>query len=85
MKDWRKKHGSVISAFMKYLNKKTGNFVLKGGTALQLCYRLDRFSEDIDLDGREKGLAALVDGFCVENGYSYRLARNDKRHNSVRH
>lgn len=28
--------------------------VLKGGTALLLCYGLDRFSEDIDLDGRKK-------------------------------
>lgn len=27
---------------------------LKGGTALLLCYGLDRFSEDIDLDGRKK-------------------------------
>jgi predicted nucleotidyltransferase component of viral defense system len=27
---------------------------LKGGTALLLCYGLDRFSEDIDLDGGKK-------------------------------
>ena len=27
---------------------------LKGGTALLLCYGLDRFSEDVDLDGRKK-------------------------------
>jgi predicted nucleotidyltransferase component of viral defense system len=37
---------------------------------------LDRYSEDIDLDGREKGLAALVEGFCKENGYSYRVAKD---------
>lgn len=30
------------------------NYVLKGGTGLLLCYGLDRFSEDIDLDGIRK-------------------------------
>jgi len=76
MSDWRKLHGEVIAAFVRYLNAKTGNFILKGGTALYLCYRLDRFSEDIDLDGREKGLIALVESFCAENGYLCRVAKN---------
>jgi len=40
---WRKEHGEAIAAFTKYLNEKTDNFVLKGGTALYLCYNLDRF------------------------------------------
>lgn len=76
MSDWREQHGEVIASFAEYLNSKTGNFILKGGTALYLCYRLDRFSEDIDLDGREKGLVALVEGFCAEKGYSYRVAKD---------
>jgi len=76
MKDWRDLHGGVIAYFLNYLNEKTGNFILKGGTALYLCYHLDRFSEDIDLDGREKGLIALVEGFCTENSYSYRVAKD---------
>ena len=76
MEDWKKKHGEVITAFVKYLNANTGNFVLKGGTALYLCYRLDRFSIDIDLDGLEKGLAAVVDGFCRENDYTFRVAKD---------
>ena len=76
MSDWRERHGEVIAAFVRYLNAKTRNFILKGGTALYLCYRLDRFSEDVDLDGREKGLIALVDGFCAENGYSFRVAKD---------
>ncbi len=73
--DWRIKHREVIVSFLEYLNMITGNFILKGGTALFLCYHLDRFSEDIDLDGREKGLVELVNGFCAERGYSFRVAK----------
>jgi len=76
MSDWKKRHGEVIVSFVKYLNAKTNDFILKGGTALSLCYCLDRFSMDIDLDGRVKGLVALVEGFCAENGYSYRVAKD---------
>jgi predicted nucleotidyltransferase component of viral defense system len=76
MRDWSKQHREVIISFVKYLNAKTDSFILKGGTALYLCYDLDRFSEDIDLDGKEKGLTALVDEYCAENGYSYRSAKN---------
>ena len=34
------------------------------------------FFVDIDLDGIGKGLAAIVEGFCRENGYSYRVAKD---------
>jgi len=30
MTDWRKQHGEVIAAFIRYLNEKTDKFVLKG-------------------------------------------------------
>ncbi|MCL2126580.1 MAG: nucleotidyl transferase AbiEii/AbiGii toxin family protein [Oscillospiraceae bacterium] len=76
MNDWKERHDEVIISFMKYLNVNSGNFVLKGGTALYLCYKLDRFSVDIDLDGIGKGLTEIVDDFCVENGYSYRVAKD---------
>ena len=76
MNDWRTQHGEVISAFTGFLNTKTDKFILKDGTALYLCYLLDRFSEDIDLDGREKGLISLVNSFCAENSYSYRVAKD---------
>ena len=76
MKDWKKRHREVLTSFVKYLNAETGSFALKGGTALYLCYRLDRFSVDVDLDGGEKGLTAVVDGFCREKGYSYRVAKD---------
>jgi len=76
VKDWRKQHGAAIVSFIKYLNTKTDDYILKGGTALYLCYHLDRFSEDIDLDGRMKGLTALVKGYCAEHSYSYRVAKD---------
>ncbi|MCL2322015.1 MAG: nucleotidyl transferase AbiEii/AbiGii toxin family protein [Oscillospiraceae bacterium] len=74
--DWRIKHSGVISNFIYYLNKISSNYILKGGTALCLCYALDRFSEDIDLDGKEKGFAELVEKFCIDNGYSFRIAKS---------
>jgi predicted nucleotidyltransferase component of viral defense system len=76
MKNWRKQHGEIIVSFVKYLNAKTSDFILKGGTALYLCYGLDRFSEDIDLDGKEKRLTALVDEYCAAHGYFYRIAKD---------
>jgi len=76
MTDWRVEHGQIIASFLNCLNAGSRRFVLKGGTALHLCYKLDRFSEDIDLDGTEKGLPALVDEFCQNNGYASRLAKD---------
>jgi len=76
MTAWREQHGEMVSSFVKYLNENADSYVLKGGTALYLCYHLDRFSEDIDLDGKEKGLPALVKEFCDENGYIYRVAKD---------
>ena len=76
MSDWRIQHGKVMADFMAYINENTTDFVLKGGTALYLCYNLDRFSEDIDLDGRAKGLIDLTAGFCEKYGYSFRTAKD---------
>ena len=44
----KENHFSVICDFLDYLNNKTSDFILKGGTSLMVCYKLDRFSEDID-------------------------------------
>ena len=76
MKDWRRQHGAVMVSFIRFLYSQTDNFVFKGGTALYLCYHLDRFSEDIDLDGRERTLVDLVTGFCGKNGYAFRIAKD---------
>ena len=41
-------HLEVMTEICHYFNRKGMPMVLKGGTALKLCYGLDRFSEDLD-------------------------------------
>lgn len=48
----QKEHIKIMQTVMKEI--KNLPLALKGGTALLLCYDLDRFSEDLDLDGRKK-------------------------------
>ena len=43
-------HVEVMTAICRAFRKKNLPMVLKGGTALKLCYNLDRFSEDLDFD-----------------------------------
>jgi predicted nucleotidyltransferase component of viral defense system len=43
-------HIEVMSALCHGFRKKGLPMILKGGTALKLCYDLDRFSEDLDFD-----------------------------------
>ena len=75
--EWRKLHGKVISELLKDINESTDNYVLKGGTALMMCYKLDRFSEDIDLDSTDhSSIKKIVDDFCRKINYSYRVAKN---------
>lgn len=75
--DWRTHHGEVISDFLAYLNRHSEDYILKGGTSLMMCYNLDRFSEDIDLDcARSKQIKSVVDSFCNTKGYSYRIAKD---------
>ena len=76
--DWQNKHYEVISEFLKSLNQKTDDFVLKGGTSLMMCYGLDRFSEDIDLDGKRntKSIDKIVKDFCEERDFFCRVAKD---------
>lgn len=75
--DWRDKHYVVINEFLNFLNTKTDDFILKGGTALLACYNLDRFSEDIDLDAKSKrNISKIIDEFCKKNGYTYTIPKN---------
>ncbi|RLA51940.1 MAG: hypothetical protein DRQ98_10895 [Gammaproteobacteria bacterium] len=46
----QKEHELVMNALCQGFHKKALPMVLKGGTALKLCYGLDRFSEDLDFD-----------------------------------
>ena len=70
------RHEQVISDFLRFLNRNTSNFILKGGTSLRKCYNLDRFSEDIDLDAVKENIIDAVDVFCKTQGYTYRIVKN---------
>lgn len=75
--DWREPHGYVIEAFLEYLNTHSDRYILKGGTALMMCYNLDRFSEDIDLNSTDqRNISKIIHGFCTELGYDYRTAKD---------
>jgi len=76
--EWRDSHRKAITEFLIYLNKKSDNYVLKGGTSLMLCYNLDRFSEDIDLDAIHGGNSShkIVTNFCAEKDYTCRVAKD---------
>ena len=77
MNDWRVEHNKVIRDFLTYLNTKSDDYVLKGGTSLMVCYCLDRFSEDIDLDSKNHSrIGSIVSSYCIENSYVFRIAKN---------
>lgn len=72
-----KKHKLVIDDFLQYMNQKTNDYILKGGTSLMECYGLDRMSEDIDLDSTNKNtISTIVDSFCKERGYTYNVNKD---------
>ena len=74
---WKKLHYEVIKDFLIYLNQKSEGYILKGGTALMLLYKLDRFSEDIDLDGTNKNiLKNILNEYCKKKGYYFRVAKD---------
>lgn len=78
MKDieWQKQHLSVIKDFLDFINTKSSEFILKGGTALMLCYGLDRFSEDINFDGTKGNIGTYIDLYCRNRNFSYRTAKD---------
>jgi len=53
----------LLRAVAEAISKDNSSIVLKGGTALMLCYGLERFSEDIDLDSTIKpgNFSGIVD------------------------
>lgn len=76
MNDWQEVHRKVIDEFLVFLNVNTDSFILKDETALLECYGLDRFSEDIDLDGKDFNIGEYVAAFCEERGYDFRIAKD---------
>ena len=76
MSNWEKQHKEVIQDFLRYINKQTDCFILKGGTALILCYHLPRFSEDIDLDAEKENILTYVEKFCKLRNYKFRIGKD---------
>lgn len=71
----KNKHLKLINDLLKYINENANDFILKGGTALMCCYGLDRFSADIDLDGKRK-LETIIKNFCKSNNLEYNIKKD---------
>lgn len=77
MDNWRILHGQVMKNFVSFINANRKKFVIKGGTSLMLCYNLDRFSEDIDLDSVDKeNIIPYVERFCKINSFRFNINKN---------
>ena len=74
--EWQPFHKEVMVDFLNYLNHYTDQFVLKGGTALMLCYGLDRFSEDIDLDCVKQDIKEHVRRFCEKHHFEFKIPKD---------
>lgn len=79
---YRPEHRATIETIMRDMNRSEDNpYILKGGTALMLCYGLSRFSEDIDLDAQRAAVPAarffrFIEHTCREHGYDWREGKN---------
>ena len=75
---WQEQHVENIYLFLKFINNNTSDLILKGGTALLVCYGLDRFSEDIDLDGLNPSISIeqFISDFCKKQDYQYRISKD---------
>lgn len=74
---WKHKHKIVIDEVLQCINQHTDNYILKGETALMECYGLDRFSEDIDLDGtNHEKIGQILHEYAQKKGYSIRIAKD---------
>lgn len=63
------RHIEIMRNFLTELNKETDTFILKGGTSLLLAYGLDRFSENIDLDGEKRHLKGFIESYSQKHGF----------------
>lgn len=76
MEKWQIEHKQIIKSFLSELNSVSDQYILKGGTALMECYGLDRFSEDIDLDGKEKGILNIIKAWADKHNYNYYINKD---------
>lgn len=62
-----KAHARIMRAICEVIAEGNKPLVLKGGTALMLCYQIDRFSEDLDFDlSRELKTHLNLEGICKD-------------------
>jgi predicted nucleotidyltransferase component of viral defense system len=70
-------HLEVMTEICHSFNRKRLPIVLKGGTALKLCYGLDRFSEDLDFDcAKSLNLESSIQAVFAQLGKSKQHLRN---------
>jgi predicted nucleotidyltransferase component of viral defense system len=68
----QQRHKALIHDLLTDINSQGDHqYILKGGTALMACYGLDRFSEDVNLDGRGIAIKNYVDRFAKKRGLDY--------------
>ncbi len=56
----------ITRDFLVYLNKASSDYILKGGTALNVCYGMNRVTDGIDLDGFDTNIVSIIDNFVKE-------------------
>ncbi len=70
-------HLEVMTEICHSFNRKGLPMVLKGGTALNLCYGLDRFSEDLDFDcAKSLNLVSSIQAVFAQLGKTKPHLRN---------
>ena len=70
-------HLEVMTEICHSFNRKRLPMVLKGGTALKLCYGLDRFSEDLDFDcAKSLNLDSSIQAVFAQLGKTRQHLRN---------
>lgn len=77
MDDWRESHRAIEREFLGFIGSDSG-LVLKGGTALMLCYGLPRFSEDLDFDAAAPEISTIsrVEAFCKARDYDCHVKKD---------
>ena len=73
----RAEHLEVMTEICHSFNRKRLPMVLKGGTALKLCYGLDRYSEDLDFDcAKSLNLDSSIQAVFAQLGKTKQHLRN---------
>ena len=76
-KNKQKEHLKVIEQFLKYLNEKSNEYILKGGSALKFCYGNSRMTQDIDLDSiNHETIKKIIPEFCKKYNYQFRIVKD---------